>query len=44
MVGKYNELAKTEKFKTFSASTIVKQLSAGMAIIILVVVLLTYFL
>jgi hypothetical protein len=38
LISKYNELAKSEKFKTFSARTIVKQLSIAIAVSILIAI------
>jgi len=40
LIRKYNELTNIEKFKTFSASTIVKQLSIAIAISIVIAILL----
>jgi len=40
LIGKYNEIADQENFKTFSATTIVKQLSMVMAVFILVAIIL----
>ncbi len=40
LINKYNKLAESENFKTFSASTIVKQISVVTVIIILITVLL----
>jgi hypothetical protein len=40
MIKKYNELADSEKFITFSARTIVKQLTIGIAVSILIAILL----
>ncbi len=40
MISKYNDLAETEKFKTFSAKTIVIQLAIGIAASILIAILL----
>ena len=40
LVSKYNEIADTEKWKTFSASTIVKQISVGIAISTLIAIIL----
>jgi len=44
LVAKYNRLASSETFKTFSARTIVKQISVGIVITALVTVLLILFL
>jgi hypothetical protein len=44
MISKYNELAETEKLKTFSAKTIVTELSIAIAASILVAVLLIFIL
>ncbi len=41
LISKYNELAGSEKFKTFSARTIVKQISIGIAVSILIAIFLT---
>jgi hypothetical protein len=41
MIDKYNKMADTEKFVTFSARTIVKQLIIGISVTILITVLLT---
>ncbi len=41
LISKYNELAGSEKFKTFSARTIVKQVSIGIAVSILIAIFLT---
>jgi hypothetical protein len=38
LISKYNELANSEKFRTFSASTIVKQLSIAIAVSILIAI------
>ena len=40
LISKYNELANSEKFKTFSAKTIVKQLYIGIAVSILLAIVL----
>jgi hypothetical protein len=40
LISKYNKLAASEKFKTFSAMTIVKQLSVAIAVVVLITVLL----
>jgi hypothetical protein len=40
LIRQYNELAKTEKWETFSAGTIVKQLSAVIAALLLITVIL----
>jgi hypothetical protein len=40
MINKYNRLAKSEKFITFSARTIVKQISIGIAITIVLAIIL----
>ncbi|MFH0757680.1 MAG: hypothetical protein V2B15_10370 [Bacteroidota bacterium] len=40
LISKYNELADFEKFKTFSARTIVKQLFIGIAVAIVIVIFL----
>ena len=40
LISKYNELARSGKFKTFSARTIVKQLYIGIAVSILIAVIL----
>jgi hypothetical protein len=40
LISKYNELADSEKFKTFSATTIVKQLSIAIAVSIVIAILL----
>jgi len=40
LISKYNEMADSEKFKTFSASTIVKQISLGIAVSIIIAALL----
>ncbi|MFC2081114.1 hypothetical protein ACFLR8_02775 [Bacteroidota bacterium] len=40
LISKYNELADTEKFKTFTARTIVKQLYIGIALTILIAIFL----
>lgn len=40
LIGKYNEIADNDKWKTFSARTIVKQISVGIAISILITILL----
>jgi hypothetical protein len=40
LINKYNELAQTERWITFSASTIVKQLAIGIGVTILVAVIL----
>ena len=40
LISKYNELATSEEFKTFSARTIVNQLTVGIAILILITVFL----
>jgi hypothetical protein len=40
LISKYNELANSEKFKTFSARTIVKQLYIGIAVSIIIAVIL----
>lgn len=40
LINKYNEIAGSEKFVTFSARTIVKQLSIGIAVSILIAILL----
>lgn len=40
LISKYNELADSEKFKTFSARTIVKQLIIGIAVTIIIATLL----
>jgi hypothetical protein len=39
LISKYNELADAEKFTTFSARTIVKQLSIGIAVLILIAII-----
>lgn len=44
LVAKYNEIADYKEFKTFSASTIVKQVSLGIAATILLALLLTFLL
>ena len=44
LISKYNELANSDEFKTFSARTIVKQLIIGMAASILIAILLILFL
>jgi len=44
LISKYNKIAATDKWKTFSARTIVKQISAGIAISILIAILLIIFL
>ncbi len=41
LISKYNEMADSEKFKTFSARTIVKQISLGIAVSILIAIFLT---
>jgi hypothetical protein len=41
LISKYNEVADSDRFKTFSARTIVIQLSAGIAVLILIAVLLS---
>jgi hypothetical protein len=40
LISKYNDIADTDKWKTFSARTIVKQISVGIAISILITILL----
>lgn len=40
LISEYNELANTENLKTFSASTIVKQLAIGFAVLMLITVVL----
>jgi hypothetical protein len=40
MIGKYNKLAESEKFVTFSARTIVKQITVGISVFILIAILL----
>lgn len=40
LIGKYNVMAETKKFKTFSAKTIVKQLLIGIAVSTLIAILL----
>ena len=40
IIGKYNKLAESEEFKTFSAKTIVKQLTLGIAVTIIIAVFL----
>jgi len=40
LISKYNEIANTEKWKTFSARTIVKQLAIGIAVSILIAIFL----
>jgi hypothetical protein len=40
LISKYNRLADTEKFKTFSAKTIIKQIFIGIAVTAIVIILL----
>ncbi len=42
LISIYNKLANSEKFITFSASTIVKQISVGIAVTVLVIILLFF--
>lgn len=44
LISKYNELAKLEKFKTFSARTIVKQVLVGIAVTVIIILFLFLFL
>jgi len=44
LVSKYNKLANSEKFETFSARTIVKQLLVGIAVSVFIAILLFLFL
>jgi hypothetical protein len=40
LISKYNKLADSEKFITFSARTIVKQISVGIAVTVLIIIFL----
>jgi hypothetical protein len=44
LISKYNELAEQEKFKTFSASTIVKQVFVGISVTVIIILFLLLFL
>jgi hypothetical protein len=40
LISKYNELATKEEFKTFSAGTIVKQLTGLIAVVVIITLIL----